>query len=77
MMYIAREIQFIIGFNIPYDRNLSHHTNGERLSVVPNTTKTISHSIPILFICGGLVKNHQHGHNEDHVNQHQNRDISN
>ena len=74
-MTIVRAIQFICR-HVLQDQVLSNHTNGKNLPVAPNTTKTISHSIFMSFICGKLGNNRQHGHHEGHINQHHNRDIT-
>ena len=54
---------------------LSHHTDGKRLSVPPNS-KTISYSVFISLIGGRLQNNYQYGHNEDHINRHHNYDFT-
>ena len=74
-MAIVRAIQFSCR-HVLQDQVLSNHTDGKRLPVAPNTTKTISHSIFISFLCGKLGNNHQHGHHEGHINQHHNRDLT-
>jgi hypothetical protein len=74
-MAIVRAIQFICRHVLQY-QVLSNHTDGKRLSVAPNTTKTISHNIFNSFICGKLGNNHQYGHHDGHINQHHNRDLT-
>ena len=74
-MAIVRAIQFSCR-HVLQDQVLSNHTDGIRLPVAPNTTKTISYSIFISFIYGKLENNHQYGHHESHINQHHNRDLT-
>ena len=72
-IYIIRAMQFTHEHE-PREQNVNHHTDGKRLSVTPNATRTISRNIFNSFICGRLRNCNQNIYDEGPSKRRPNRD---